>query len=69
MMTLKRPAARQSDVRRVVRAAHAEGLSPRMIRVETSGDVSVEVGDFVEQNVSALDQWRGRRHDASAQRH
>lgn len=69
MMSLKRPAVRQADLRRVVRAAHAEGLSPRTIRVETSGDVSVEVGDIVERDVSALDQWRGRRHVASAQRH
>lgn len=69
MIEWKRPTVRQADVRRVVRAAHAEGLSPRSIRVATSGDVSIEVGDIADQDVSALDQWRGRRNVAAAQRH
>lgn len=69
MMEWKRATVRQADVRRVVRAAHAEGLNPRTIRVATSGEVSVEVGDITDQDVSALDQWRGRRHAATAQRH
>ena len=64
----KRSTVRQMDVRRVVRAAHAEGLTPRAIRVETTGDVTIDVGDLVEQVASPLDEWRGR-HGSHAQRH
>jgi len=68
MVPFKRSTVRQADVRRVVRAAHAEGLTPRTIRVETTGDVTIDVADLVEQIASPLDDWRGR-HGSLAQRH
>lgn len=68
MTPVKRSTVRQADVRRVVRAAHAEGLTPRAIRVEPNGDFTIDVGDLVEQLTSPLDEWRGR-HGSLAQRH
>ena len=68
MNTSRRSAVRQIDVRRIVRAVHAEGVVPRTIRVEASGEVAIDVGDFVAMDVSPLDEWRGR-HGSTAQRH
>lgn len=68
MITLRRPAVRQADVRRVVRAAQAEGLMTRAIRVETTGEVIIDVGDLVAEDVKPLDEWRDR-HGAASQRH
>lgn len=68
MTPLKRSIVRQADVRRVVRAVHAEGLTPRAIRVEPTGDVTIDVGDLVQQVASPLDEWRGR-HGSLSQRH
>ncbi len=68
MTPSKRSSVRQTDVRRVVRAAHAEGLTTRAIKVEPNGDFTIDVGDLVEQVTSPLDEWRGR-HGSLAQRH
>lgn len=68
MTAFKRSIVRQTDVRRMMRAAHAEGLTPRAIRVTTTGDVTIDVGDVIEQVASPLDEWRGR-HGSLAQRH
>jgi hypothetical protein len=68
MTAFKRPIVRQTDMRRMMRAAHAEGLTPRAIRVATTGDVTIDVGDAIEQIASPLDEWRGR-HGSLAQRH
>ncbi len=64
MSTTRRAGVRQSDIRRMMRAVQAEGLSPRSIRVEASGDVAIDVGDDVEVQVDPLDAWRDRRGSA-----
>lgn len=60
----RRIGVRQSDVRRMMRAVQAEGFNPRSIRVEVSGDVSIDIGDGFEVQVDPLDAWRDRRGSA-----
>ncbi len=64
MSMTRRAGVRQGDIRRMMRAVQAEGLSARSIRVEASGDVSIDVGDDVEVQVDPLDAWRDRRGSA-----
>lgn len=61
MSTSRRAGVRQSDIRRTMRAVQAEGFSPRSVRVEASGGVSIDVGDEVDVYVDPLDAWRDRR--------
>lgn len=68
MSSYKHRSVRQSEVRRIVRAVHAEGLTPRAVRVATSGEVSIEMADMIAPQADPLEEWRGRQVAAS-QRH
>lgn len=68
MNSIKHRSVRQSDVRRIVRAVHAEGLIPRAIRVATSGEVSIDMADMIAPQVDPLEEWRGRQVATSQRR-